>query len=438
MLAGAIQPGMECAVSCPGRSPAPASPKHLSAGTISAPQAGRTAWDVVVVGAGPAGSMAARQLAREGLSVLLVDRQLFPRWKICGACLNAGSTNALREAGLGTMLQDLGAVRLSEMRIAAWSRQACLRLPESFSVSRRALDAALLTAAIEAGVEFLPGASATLGPCCRDAGDLARHSVPSSASGARIVRLSLGAGRVSVAGRVVVAADGLSGGLLSSDGAGRTDWQAPAARVGVGATSPIGPDFYVPGTIFMAIGTSGYLGLVRLENQQLNIAAAFDKNYLRHAGGAGKAAAAVLEQAGLPAIGGVESLAWKGTVPLTRRPAARAIERVFAIGDAAGYVEPFTGEGISWALAGALVVSSFVRSAVRSWDSSLVTLWEKHYRDTIARSQRTCAILASLLRRPLVVRSAVALLEQLPAVAVPVVRRVGRPHHRRPLQEMTK
>ena len=44
-------------------------------------------WDVVVVGAGPTGSLAARQLARAGADVLLVDRLSFPRWKVCGCCL---------------------------------------------------------------------------------------------------------------------------------------------------------------------------------------------------------------------------------------------------------------------------------------------------------------------------------------------------------------
>ena len=46
-------------------------------------------WDGVVIGAGPAGAMAARELALQGGRILLVERKRFPRWKICGACLNA-------------------------------------------------------------------------------------------------------------------------------------------------------------------------------------------------------------------------------------------------------------------------------------------------------------------------------------------------------------
>ena len=46
-------------------------------------------WQAVVVGAGPAGALAALQLARQGVRVLLVEKRAFPRWKVCGCCLNA-------------------------------------------------------------------------------------------------------------------------------------------------------------------------------------------------------------------------------------------------------------------------------------------------------------------------------------------------------------
>ncbi|HEY2155642.1 MAG TPA: FAD-dependent monooxygenase, partial [Isosphaeraceae bacterium] len=57
-------------------------------------------WDALVVGAGPAGSIAARELARFGARTLLVERAAFPRWKVCGACLNGHALASIREAGL--------------------------------------------------------------------------------------------------------------------------------------------------------------------------------------------------------------------------------------------------------------------------------------------------------------------------------------------------
>ena len=74
-------------------------------------------WDAVVIGAGPAGALTARELARLGLRVLLVDRAKFPRNKVCGCCLNGAALAALRELGLGS-IADAG-VPLTDMKLAA-------------------------------------------------------------------------------------------------------------------------------------------------------------------------------------------------------------------------------------------------------------------------------------------------------------------------------
>ena len=54
-------------------------------------------WDVVIIGAGPAGSTLALELTRQGFEVLLVDRASFPRGKVCGGCLNGNALAALDE-----------------------------------------------------------------------------------------------------------------------------------------------------------------------------------------------------------------------------------------------------------------------------------------------------------------------------------------------------
>ncbi len=59
---------------------------------------GERLWDVVVVGAGLAGAMVALELGRRGCEVLLLERQPFPRWKVCGACLNGAAQEALAHA----------------------------------------------------------------------------------------------------------------------------------------------------------------------------------------------------------------------------------------------------------------------------------------------------------------------------------------------------
>ncbi|MGH6855526.1 MAG: FAD-dependent oxidoreductase, partial [Aestuariivirga sp.] len=66
-------------------------------------------WDVVIVGAGPAGAFAAHAMARRGLWVLLVDKAAFPRYKVCGACLNPRALAVLNGAGLGVLAERCGA-----------------------------------------------------------------------------------------------------------------------------------------------------------------------------------------------------------------------------------------------------------------------------------------------------------------------------------------
>ena len=69
-------------------------------------------WDILIIGAGPAGAVAARQLALAGLDVLLVDRKAFPRRKVCGGCLNERALAGLARAGVLDAVRGLHGVAL--------------------------------------------------------------------------------------------------------------------------------------------------------------------------------------------------------------------------------------------------------------------------------------------------------------------------------------
>ena len=71
----------------------------------------------------------------------------------------------------------------------------------------------------------------------------------------------------------------------------------------------------------------------------------------------------------------------KGTAPLTRRTTPIAEERLFLLGDAAGYVEPFTGEGIAWALVAGLAVAPLAIRAAKQWHPSLGVDWSRRATD---------------------------------------------------------
>ena len=99
-------------------------------------------------------------------------------------------------------------------------------------------------------------------------------------------------------------------------------------------------------------------------------------------------------------------------------PAAR---RLFVLGDAAGYVEPFTGEGMAWAFAAAESLVPFAVRAIAAWDDSLEHAWTATYARRIGREQRWCRGVARVLRSPALVTPVVALLQRQPWLARPVL-----------------
>jgi flavin-dependent dehydrogenase len=380
-------------------------------GTIALEEAARRTWGAVVVGAGPAGALAAQQLARRGVGTLLVDQSAFPRSKVCGCCLNARGVAALAAAGLGDLPNRCGALPLRAFELAAGGATARLALA-GVALSREALDAALVRAAVGAGAHFLPQTRAAL-----VAGDGEAKTV-------QLVSVSQ-EGSATVRARCVLTADGLGGQLLARSGVGAAP-AAPGARIGVGAVSAEAPAYYEVGTVYMACGARGYVGLVRLEDGRLDVAAALDAAWVRASGGPGRAVLPLLTAAGLPPVPDLIGLAWRGTPALTRRATRLAGERLFVLGDAAGYVEPFTGEGMAWALAGGLAVAPLAAEAVRRWRPSLAGAWAATYRRVVVRRQHLCRAAAAVLRRPLLAGALVRLLARVPGLASPLIRHLNR------------
>jgi len=375
-------------------------------------QAARHVWDVLVVGAGPSGALAGRELARQGASVLLIDKATFPRQKVCGCCMNAAALGVLRAVGLETLPDQLGARPLHELLLVAGQRRVRIALPSGVALSREVLDAALIRQAIQAGASFLPHTAATL-----DGGEERLHRLTLRCSDWRIC----------VKTRVVLVANGLGGGLGQH---GHVVEPTPVhrSRVGAGTIVDEAPHWCRSGTISMICGSGGYIGLVQLEDGRLNIAAAFDPWFIRSAKGPGPAAAKLIAQAGLPQVNGLnEGAWWRGTPRLTQHSVCLAQERLFVIGDAAGYIEPFTGEGIAWALWCGVAVSPLALEAIRQWTPALSDRWVALYRQQIGRRQWASRLLATVSRRAALTRAAIEVLSWVPSLAAPVVQYVNAP-----------
>lgn len=147
-------------------------------------------YDTIVVGAGPAGSTTAYRLAKEGASVLLLDRARFPRDKPCGGGLTGRAVRAL-PFGIEPVVEHV--VTLAELGLGYGRRvERGSGAPLVYMTQRKRLDAYLVEQATTAGVEFRDGVRAT--------------AVEANGAGPTVV-----AGGERIHGRTLVGADGVNG-----------------------------------------------------------------------------------------------------------------------------------------------------------------------------------------------------------------------------------
>ena len=378
--------------------------------TITLDDARQVDWDVVVIGAGPAGSIAARELARHGCRVLLVDKRNFPRPKVCGACLSRHALDALEFVGLSGIPKELGGSQYDRFQLCSRGRSATVQLPAGVAVSRDSFDERLVKEAMSRNVSFLPATTASL---------------EASSPDTRQILLTQPDQDSLVSARIVVTADGVGGQVLTRvDDAEIQTWEQ--SRIGA-AASIQSDELKLPNSaIHMGVSQNGYVGIVRIENNQLNFAAALDKQFVRRCGTLGRAAQQVLSESGMDFEEKIADANWRGTTKLTRRPRRVGFHRLFAIGDSAGYAEPFTGEGMAWAMTSAIMVVPFVLEAIREWSPQVASRWSAAHRRTIRGRQNACYRLATWLRYPHLVHSAVIILSMFPWLADPFVRRINR------------
>ena len=113
---------------------------------------------------------------------------------------------------------------------------------------------------------------------------------------------------------------------------------------------------------------------------------------------------------------------------LTQRRAHVAVRGCPFIGDAASYVEPFTGEGMAWALACGYSSAELASRAIESGDIiDVAHQWERHHREMIVKRSRTCKLISLGLRYPIVPQLSVRLLSVFPWLAQPFVQSMNSP-----------
>jgi len=415
--------------------------------TITSVAATLIDWHCVVIGAGPAGAAVTIRLARRGMRVLLVDRSGMPRPKVCGCCL---SPLARAELAAICPVESLpAALPLTSVCLVAAGKSARVPMPRGGVLSREALDAALVRQAIAAGADWLPNLTADAihePPPGHDVESLtvvARATTSQQQEAARL-RSRMVVIAAGLADTIhVVSADGRSLATASSRAHTPRDRRvAPGSRIGVGTTlsaasaASLPPAIDLPpGELVMAVARHGYCGLVRLEDGRLDLAAAVDRHVLAAAGGPAAGIVDLLRLAGGDrratsaldgALDAVAAATFRATPPLTHhspRIAGRS-QRIFRVGDAASYVEPFTGEGIGWALAsGRLLAESLLGNGATGEPltaTHIVAAAERYpllHNGLFAAHHARCRWVARSVRHPHLVSGAVQLAAALPAAA---------------------
>jgi flavin-dependent dehydrogenase len=368
-------------------------------------------WDAIVLGAGPAGALAARQLALAKLRVLLVEKAKLPRFKVCGGCLGAAALEVLDRVGLGHVPSDCRGVPLEMMELANAGAVARIAMGRHVAVCREEFDGRLVEAAAQAGAVV----------CDETEGKL---TATQRSPAARSVQLRRQGIQTALEARVVVVATGLAASAPPFE----TTF-SPRAMIGLGAIVRDDRQDCRHNVLQMGCSAIGYVGVAPLAGGQLDVAAAVRPRALAVSGLPARLIDRMLREAGLPAPSRLEleSASWRGTPPLTRTTRPLAAHRCLLVGDAAGYVEPFTGEGIGWALESALLASQLVLEGIDAWDATLPQRWRRMYAEALAAHHRRCRIITRLLRHGAIRRVALWGLQRVPSLATPVVKRIQQP-----------
>lgn len=350
-----------------------------------------------MVGGGPAGSAIAARLAERGHGVLLLDRDHFPRPKPCGECLNPGAVRALADLGVLPQLLALGPVPLQGWRIHP---EGVIpfegRLPQGqhgLGISRVALDRLLLEHARACGVEVRTGERVT---------DLLRE-------GKRVVRVRVRDGVGSVhetPARLVVGADGLRSVVVRRLGLIRRPPRlrklALTAHVrGIEGLNGRG-EFHLLGERCIGVARVGGEGedianvTVVATGREVERVAGDRTGYFDHA------------LAGSPRFAGSERTdEVLATGPFDWPTHRTVADGALLVGDAAGYYDPFTGQGIFRALRSAELAAQVADEALRAGDLSARALapYDRAWRRASAPGVRLQHLLEAFLSRGSLLRA---------------------------------
>ncbi|NDP40442.1 MAG: NAD(P)/FAD-dependent oxidoreductase [Rhodoferax sp.] len=386
----------------------------------------KTRFDALIVGAGPAGSSAAILLAQAGWSVALIEKQVFPRRKVCGECVAASNLPLLDALGIGPEfmaragpeLRHTAVMRGARSMVADLPAAPHARYPWGRALGREVLDTMLLERARAVGAEVLqPWAVQKINGAAGFHQCTVREAVSERLAilQAPVVILAHGSWEPLPADRAVQ--------RLARSG---SDLLAFKANFGGAALAP--------GLLPVLLFKGGYGGMVLADNGLVTLACCIRADRLdalRHAA-PGKPAGEVMEamlkrecQGVDDALqGAVRQGAWMASGPLAPGVRLQSKETVFRIGNAAGEAHPIIGEGMSMALQSAALLCDKLVQARPSNAATVGAIWQRavredyaaQWRRTFVPRMRLASAFAHLAMRPATSAALLMLLTHWPSL----------------------
>ena len=362
--------------------------------------------DVVVVGAGPAGAACALLLARAGFAVVLADKARFPRPKPCGEYTSPAVAPLLDRLGLRQAVDAAGACWLRGMRLyapdgSAWLVDYAAQGQRALAIPRATLDALLVEAAARAGARVIEGFRV--------------EQLDRKGAAVVGVRGRVGSTPTSLSARLVLGADGLHSAVARALGVGEAlPWPR---RLGLVAHYE---GLRLDGCGEMYVGPHGYCGLAPVGDARVNVGIVMDLP----CPGDGLTTAARFERALADIPAAARRLAGARRVSPVRGmgPLARRARRVcgpgwLLVGDAAGFLDPFTGDGVYEALRGAELAAAVAARGLAAGDASDRALapYARLRRQVFGAKRRLGWLLQLFVHQPALLAYALRRLETRPA-----------------------
>src|SRR5437660_8337532 len=295
-------------------------------------------FDVAIVGGGPAGSSCAAFCALAGLRALVLEREKFPREKVCGDCLNPSCWSVLEHLGVAQQVRALPHSKLESVEfIGIDGHQVIVDLPNGeqceISVKRCLFDDVLVKRACDVGAQIREETTVT---------SLANN-------GNWKIETATGE---SFSAQVLVGADGRNSTVA------RLCNLLPhptRERVALQAHVPLPQNF--GRRIVLQFLPQGYSGQAPVNDAELNLCLVGTPPTISE-----------LRQWAQRHFQIAPDQSWRTITPLTRSPVPCGHENVLFVGDAARVVEPFTGEGIYYALRSGELAAAAIGKIIRGED----------------------------------------------------------------------